>query len=158
MNFDYKDCSLRGYTDETEINSNVLLDFFYIENQNIIFEKLSNFDFDILFCPLTIGNHIDHQIIFEIVNQMNLDKQQVVYYEDFPYASEYSLPQIDLFAANKLGNSYNIEIDISNVFDAKLEKLNIYKSQVNKREINMIKKYATSLKSGKIIERVWIRK
>lgn len=38
---------------------------------------------DILISPLAIGNHVDHQIIYQSI--INLDANMVLFYEDYPY-------------------------------------------------------------------------
>ncbi|WP_203180683.1 PIG-L family deacetylase [Streptococcus mitis] len=47
----------------------------------------------VVFCPLSIGNHVDHILVNEIGKQLELMNYTVIYYEDFPYISEVSLEQ-----------------------------------------------------------------
>lgn len=46
----------------------------------------------IIYAPLAIGHHVDHQIIHQWVRGWNLPVGQVRYYEDYPYAAQQEEP------------------------------------------------------------------
>ena len=52
----------------------------------------------ILFCPLAIGNHVDHQICREAVIQL-YENRKVIFFEDLPYANRISESEICLHVA-----------------------------------------------------------
>ena len=57
-----------------------------------------------LYLPLSIGNHVDHQIVRSAAENWGIDQQQVYYYEDYPYitypgALEAALGNLDLWCA-----------------------------------------------------------
>lgn len=41
-----------------------------------------------LYAPLTVGNHVDHQLTFEAAMFLKADGWQLRFYEDYPYAEE----------------------------------------------------------------------
>ena len=43
----------------------------------------------ISYFPLSLGNHVDHQILFAVGLQMRANGKQVRFYEDYPYAEAY---------------------------------------------------------------------
>lgn len=46
----------------------------------------------VLYAPLAIGHHVDHQIIYDVIRGWNLPAGQVWYYEDYPYAAQQDEP------------------------------------------------------------------
>ncbi len=45
----------------------------------------------ILYFPLSLGGHVDHQILFGIGRELNAAGRRVRFYEDYPYAERYEL-------------------------------------------------------------------
>lgn len=45
----------------------------------------------VLYFPLSLGHHVDHQILFDIGLQFCASGQQVRFYEDYPYAEAYQV-------------------------------------------------------------------
>jgi len=41
----------------------------------------------LILCPLGVGNHIDHKILFKICNEKLRKKRKILFYEELPYAN-----------------------------------------------------------------------
>lgn len=152
INLDLLDAPLRNRYihqfnafDTTELNLIKEIKTFLKENTN-----------GILFCPLALGNHIDHTICLEAVTQLYPSKQ-VLFYEDLPYAGRVGPDEIDTLIKNleqKLG--VQLESQIGGLQDCKIDKkqaIKVYKSQVNDEICFEIISYMQKL-SG---ERLWGR-
>lgn len=114
---------------------------------------------DEVYFPISIGDHVDHKILFEIGKKMYLKlghKIKFFFYEDLPYAKEKSL------------NSYRIKfkqfklskyIDITKEIDKKIEMCYLYKTQYSSPYLNIIKKYANEIapsnRKSRFFERIW---
>lgn len=94
---------------------------------------LKNYQGEILFCPLAIGDHIDHAICREAVTQL-YRKIKVIFFEDLPYANRISEEQI--FAhVNELQKNLKVKL-LNQITDCDLsfnkeELLRIYDTQIN---------------------------
>lgn len=124
-----------------------------------------------LYAPLTVGYHVDHQLIHAAARQLQAQGYSVVFYEDYPYAdSNYSphgtdnpsdlettlarLQSLNLKPRHHFFSEENLR--------AKIESVTAYASQLEmlfgSREsmIEMIRAYALSAGDGRLAERVWI--
>jgi len=88
----------------------------------------------ILFCPLGIGDHIDHAICREAVVHL-YEKMDVLFFEDLPYASRISefeimehLKNLEKRLAVKLLHEIN---SCENCIVNKEEVIRLYKTQIN---------------------------
>ena len=108
----------------------------------------------LLFCPLGIGNHIDHAICRAAVLKL-YKKINVLFYEDLPYARRISAQQIeshikqleqelDVQLTNHTDGFLNCKID-------KEQAIRLYKSQMNEEIASEIIAHLNHLKG----ERVW---
>jgi glycosyltransferase involved in cell wall biosynthesis/LmbE family N-acetylglucosaminyl deacetylase/SAM-dependent methyltransferase len=43
----------------------------------------------VVYCPLSLGHHVDHQVLYDIGLELAASGRQVRFYEDYPYASAY---------------------------------------------------------------------
>lgn len=89
---------------------------------------------DILFCPLAIGNHIDHAICIEAVLQL-YDKMKIIFFEDLPYASRISEKEI-LRHIRKIEKRLKTEFvsflfEENNCLINKEQNLRLYETQLN---------------------------
>ncbi|MGN6616149.1 MAG: PIG-L family deacetylase [Ilyomonas sp.] len=89
---------------------------------------------DILLCPLAIGDHIDHAICREAVEQLYAGFN-ILFFEDLPYANRISEAQI-LSHSHDLGKRLNVElINNTNHFNEcsinKEQAIRLYKTQLN---------------------------
>ena len=83
-----------------------------------------------MFCPLTIGGHVDHVIVRRVVESL-CDSQHVLYYEDYPYAGEPAALQRVLSGqkTSAAWRSNNIELTPPEV-EARIAAMACYRSQV----------------------------
>ena len=44
----------------------------------------------VIYCPLSLGRHVDHQVVFDIGLQLAASGKKVRFYEDYPYANVYT--------------------------------------------------------------------
>lgn len=110
-----------------------------------------------IYLPLGCGKHIDHVIVREAVIEClryYTKDINVFMYEEFPYALnrqwvEDALKDCELYKLEYCG------IDVTGMENKKAEIMQIYKSQIRKREIRNIIGHACNIESGKMIERVW---
>ncbi|MCW3106602.1 MAG: LmbE family protein [Segetibacter sp.] len=108
----------------------------------------------LLFCPLGIGNHIDHAICRAAVLKL-YKKMDVLFYEDLPYAQRITHQQIQLHIKeleeelgvhllNHTDGFLNCRID-------KEQAIRLYKSQMNNEIASEIIAHLNALKG----ERIW---
>jgi len=83
-----------------------------------------------MFCPLTIGGHVDHIIVRHVVESL-CDSQHILYYEDYPYADQPAAVQHVLKGqkTSAAWRSNNIELAPPEV-EARIAAVACYKSQV----------------------------
>jgi LmbE family N-acetylglucosaminyl deacetylase len=121
-------------------------------------EKIKNYLLEetdaILFCPLAIGNHVDHVICREAVIQL-YPKIPVIFFEDLPYASRITEEQI--FSEIKsieeiLGVPFVSRIEgFENCLINKEQNIRLYDTQINNQICSEIISHMNYL-SG---ERLW---
>lgn len=108
----------------------------------------------IIFCPLALGNHIDHTICIESVVQLYPNKQ-VLFYEDLPYTARVSQEEIDAHLKS-LEEKLNVKLvsyvnGLQNSKTNKEQAIRVYESQVNDEICSEIITYM-NLRGG---ERLW---
>jgi LmbE family N-acetylglucosaminyl deacetylase len=77
--------------------------------------------------PLGLGMHYDHQLVFQAALN-TLDRDRVVFFEDFPYATYYSKDELIDYV--KPYNMSFIEVDISEFIEQRVATSEVYQSQV----------------------------
>lgn len=108
----------------------------------------------LLFCPLAIGNHIDHAVCREAVIRL-YKNTNVIFFEDLPYARRISdnqlkshvkslEEQLEVNFTNCIINSENSRID-------KNRAIRLYESQLNEEICSEIVIHMNTLKG----ERLW---
>jgi glycosyltransferase involved in cell wall biosynthesis/LmbE family N-acetylglucosaminyl deacetylase/SAM-dependent methyltransferase len=75
----------------------------------------------ILYFPLSLGRHVDHQIVFAIGLELSAEGQRVRFYEDYPYATAYDPDSREL---NWLSTTVPIDLQ------AKLRSVSAYTTQM----------------------------
>lgn len=142
----YPEALLRGY-----IKWYDALDF---EKDKVYFEKIVRDllpeieKYDNFFLPRGIGKHVDHLLIREIFTVIPKLANSIFFYEDLPYSCYEEFQEFD--------KEMEILIDISKVIEKKCKLLDIYKSQLDKDMIAMIKGYSLKLgRKGHNFERIW---
>src|SRR6267142_5698998 len=78
-------------------------------------------DSSVLYFPLSLGRHVDHQLLFAIGLQLSAAGKRVRFYEDYPYAEAYDLNHREL---NWLPRTVSI------AFKSKLKAASAYATQI----------------------------
>lgn len=118
-------------------------------------EKISNWD-EVYF-PISIGDHVDHKITFEIGKLLTKKwGSKIYFYEDLPYAAELPEEEVKKYLREFRRKKY---FNISHVIDKKIRICSIYKTQYSKDYLQILKTYARKISPNpkKILycERVW---
>ncbi|WP_299286091.1 PIG-L family deacetylase [uncultured Mucilaginibacter sp.] len=128
------------------------------ENELELIEQLKNHLLQqvdgLLFCPLALGNHIDHVLCLEAVIQV-YPKIKVVFFEDLPYANRITLDEIKFHVDNlakRLDAKLNSFIsDLDQYTIDKNQAIHLYKSQVDEEICAEIIAHQNALNG----ERLW---
>lgn len=154
----FPDASILGYTAQSELQGNYKdKRFKYVCSK--IDNLLCSISPDLIFCPIAIGKHIDHRIVFEAAYLSFLkNKWNMLYYEDLPYV--YYADKVDLttLTVDKLKTKTStIFCDITEVIEKKRSNLFIYQSQVTPRDETAIINYAQRIHFERncFAERLW---
>jgi hypothetical protein len=110
----------------------------------------------VVWVPLAIGHHIDHVIVNRaILNWKPIKKLKIIFYEDLPYAAYWGRTQLINWIKHSIGFANAELLNISDVFEHKMDTINIYQSQVNNQDTAGIKKHGLNLAPGFAMERIW---
>ena len=89
--------------------------------------------FNIILCPLGIGDQVDHLIVLSALIRILKKKQppsaNVLFYEDLPYSASYELDAISSLAFERIGSNNASYIDVTNEMAFKQKLIGIYTSQ-----------------------------
>jgi LmbE family N-acetylglucosaminyl deacetylase len=107
-----------GHVDETEA---------YLVN-NICEYMVSLPAFDLVYSPLAIGNHVDHQLT-RLAAELWIGQKSLRYFEDFPYSRKESAVLTALGDVDQW-KSATMKLDPSSI-ESKIEAIACYKSQVS---------------------------
>lgn len=109
-----------------------------------------------IFCPLGIGGHIDHRMVKEVVLDINDVTDKLYFYEDLPYATNYSDQDIkDIIKHTTPLKLTPSLIDITSSWSKKEMGILFYRSQIPYNIVLSIKEYASLLKHTGLFERIW---
>lgn len=119
--------------------------------------KIRNTNFDSIFFPLGIGNHLDHLIVHKIARSISLKDKKIYYYEDLPYAADYEMEYLDWIANKRLNSPHNIYINITTELESKIMQLKLFPSQLAQKDFEFIKYHSLRLcKPNECsYERIW---
>lgn len=95
----------------------------------------------VLYFPLSLGRHVDHQILFTVGCRLHAAGKHVRFYEDYPYAEKYNRePSV----SNWLPRTVSIPLD------AKLKATEAYQSQIHGLggSLQNVRKRLTEFSSG----------
>jgi len=82
-----------------------------------------------VYCPLTVGRHVDHLIVRRAVESL-CDSSHIIYYEDYPYADQPAAVQFELSSPFRVAwHSTQIELTPEEV-EARIAAVACYQSQV----------------------------
>lgn len=132
------------------------LDRTYIMLKDRLSALFSRFHDSAFAVPLGVGLHPDHVLGACACRSLVGRRDELYYYEDVPYASEYSpssvLRHVSLFDRDLRP----ISVDVSGEMDVKIQKLAIYKSQIGPGDVPKMLRHAERLGRGtRLIERLW---
>ncbi|MCL1127229.1 PIG-L deacetylase family protein [Shewanella surugensis] len=103
-------------------------------------------EYDLVFAPLGIGNHIEHRILQKIVAQLAPNK--ALFYEDLPYAADYTSKINTEIAHSQLNDLLPYKTSIGNDLQKKETLLNIYSSQIGPEELLSTRRYHNNNKAS----------
>ncbi len=117
---------------------------------------------DLLFAPMALGQHIDHLVVRNAALELLSEGFAVVFYEDIPYAADFSLSEIDehvvqLGALAGQGLELCI-IETGVAIEEKIALLSCYRSQMDSRTESRVRSYAERCGGNSVVERVWVPK
>ena len=117
---------------------------------------------DLLFAPMALGQHTDHTLVRNAVLELLAEGFPVAFYEDIPYAADYSLGEIDEYAAHlkKLAGQELAQcaIETGITIDEKVALLSCYRSQMDSRTESRVRSHAARCSTNSVVERVWASK
>lgn len=117
----------------------------------------------VVYAPLTVGNHVDHQLTHTAARQLQQRGWNVVFYEDYPYvdganlndtlarltqADESLQPQLQIFSEGNL----QAKINSIRAYASQLEIL--FDSEAEMK--NRVRAYALHVGEGQLAERIWL--
>lgn len=106
----------------------------------------------VLYFPLALGGHVDHQILLAVGMQLNAAGKRVRFYEDYPYAESYRADELQL---NWLPRSLDIDLK------PKLKAASAYGTQIRglggsvRNLERRLRRFGSAVGRGKISERYW---
>src|SRR5882724_9642235 len=106
----------------------------------------------ILYFPLSLGRHVDHQMLFAMGLELNAAGKQVRFYEDYPYAEAYDPKPLEL---NWLPRTVSIELE------PKLRAASAYTTQIRglggsvRNLEKRLRKFGSVVGGRSIGERYW---
>ncbi|GGY24629.1 PIG-L deacetylase family protein [Paludibacterium paludis] len=137
----FADSSLSGYDDDSERVADPAQDArapLVAERLNGLLAGLAP---DVVLAPAGIGGHVDHRIVHDALRYRCAGAWRLAFYEDLPYAAEYTLPQLES-ALDLAGLTHLAAIDISPVWHEKLAALRDYPSQTEQDTVDAILAHA----------------
>ncbi|COL91646.1 GlcNAc-PI de-N-acetylase family protein [Streptococcus pneumoniae] len=81
----------------------------------------------VVYCPLSLGDHVDHVFVNSIGRALEFMRYKVIYYEDFPYVSDSSM--VSYMGKTKELKMYQEELDEKHYID-RISSILCYKSQI----------------------------
>lgn len=140
--------------EKDEILNNPIFYSLSISIKAIIFEHNP----DCLIIPMGCGWHVDHLLvkycILELISKENIEVR-LFFYEDMPYSCNkiWYKDALDELKRDFVLEEYIINID--DYLEKKLNIMNIYETQLKKRDIRLIKEYIQNILPGCACERIW---
>jgi LmbE family N-acetylglucosaminyl deacetylase len=121
--------------------------------------KVEYGSFDLLLAPMALGCHIDHVIVRNTALKLLEEGLPVVFYEDLPYAADFSLAEIDEHA-EQLGSLAGKKLELFTIetgmtIGKKIALLSCYRSQMDSRTESRVRSHADRFSDNSVVERVW---
>lgn len=138
---------LRGYSRmDIFTKNNPASDPIYTEVHNTLLKLIKSYPCDLIVSPMGLGNHIDHIMLCDICRRIAEENNiRIVFYEDLQYASMLTLKQIKARAKSINPNLKYSNINISPIFNDKIENMKFYKTQARRTFFTLIKSHALRL-------------
>ena len=138
---------LRGYSHPGIFtNNNPDSDPIYTEVHNSLLKLIKSYPCNLIVSPMGLGNHIDHIMLCDICCRIAKENNiRIVFYEDLQYASMLTLKQIKFRAYSINPNLKYFNINISPIFNNKIENMKFYKTQARRTVFTLIKSHALRL-------------
>ncbi len=124
-----------------------------------------------IYAPLTVGHHVDHQLVHAVAWQLRAPAYTLAFYEDYPYAAldnlqtgqetPYTL-QVTLAARQVVNWQPRLCFLSEENLQAKIESVRAYTSQLpvlfgSEAEMEQrVRNYALRLGQGRPAERIWL--
>jgi LmbE family N-acetylglucosaminyl deacetylase len=158
INLGFGDSSCRGYDDMQELNTDPEKDPVFVEVETAIKSVLENYQCDVIFCPLAIGSHVDHLMVFRTIKSAKSEDLVKLFYEDIPYCMKFTKNEIEEIVSKKLQTTYLFHLDIGMEISRKLEDMKIYVSQTEEEDLNAAYSHARRLgtRESDFCERLWL--
>jgi LmbE family N-acetylglucosaminyl deacetylase len=147
QSLDFSEPVLRGYSrKDIFANNNPFSDPIYKDVYFTLSNLIKLYHLEMIVAPLGLGNHIDHIIASNICRRIAKENNiRIVFYEDLHYASRLTLKQIKVITNSISPDLQPRKIDITNVFNDKIENIKLYKTQTFRIYPIMIKYHALRL-------------
>jgi LmbE family N-acetylglucosaminyl deacetylase len=161
---DFPDAIYRGYDSREALFGSVRPADAGIEDQlaAILLEIRSRSPQAVIYAPLGVGHHVDHQIVCSAADRLTQQKANIKFYEDFPYVTAPGALQ-----ARQAELGLKMEEEINEVglqLPMRIEAIALYRSQVpqlfgsEEQMRQKVESYASSIRTrypGIRIERFW---
>lgn len=160
------DSLLRNYANPFVIDEMVESELQYNLALSAIKKSVFFNEYTYILCPLGIGNHIDHLIVFKTIVKSIKDNgavsASVLFYEDLPYASLVDLSVLNSTATGRTGSIEPFYVDVTDVMALKQRLIEVYHSQYDLKLKPSIFYHASRLSNknekanaDKCFERLW---
>lgn len=155
-NLGFQDSMVRGYDKYKELDSDYRKDLVYASVMDQIGQILNHGTYDLYFCPLALGNHVDHQIVkYGVLSNLGNNLSNLIFYEDLPYASWMKEDMRNM--EDRLSKTLHpVEFDVSSNEQEKRQDIQIYHSQLEENLIESVLEYAKKFQRLEYHERVWV--
>ncbi len=176
---EFVDCIYRGkpfegkwyYNNDTELFGQIHASDLSLTDNIVatLVETVPYEDGMVLYSPLTVGNHIDHQLVYHAARKLQHHGWTVVFYEDYPYIDPKFVVQ---------GNPINLESTLARLneirlrpeirffsevnLQAKIDSIAAYASQIEPlfgdgaQMTQQVREYFLQIGAGKPAERIWV--
>jgi len=147
QSFDFSEPPLRGYSrQDIFANNNPASDPIFTEVYDALSKLIKSSQCQLIVSPMGLGDHIDHNIVCKICCRIAEENNiRIVFYEDLHYASRLTLKQIKLRAFSISPNIEHRKINITSIFNDKIENVKLYKTQARRIFQTLIKSHALRL-------------
>ena len=119
---------------------------------------LAEFPGATLASPLALGLHPDHVIVASVCRGLEAEGVPTLYFEDLPYASRYTLSDIQRHVERFAKGLVPTHVDVEAEVEGKIKNMKLYSTQVGPRQVNQVLAHARRLSyDGRAKERLWVR-